>query len=237
MKNIVSGVVIAFLITSSCGMNKVDREVENKVVNELKITELDSTQYKAEMKLNTIFDLMKGEKYEDVLIQYYENQNDILVALDNSEKIYTFHNELIIPIIYWQYDSLEAYKRIVEIHEKDKWYIEMVMKMSGDSINAPEYYYHTLSDLAYAYSRSGERSKAVSQSLQLLEKLERIEDRDSLGYANILHNTAAHLSRVKSYSKAQTLLEKAAKIYKELGMEDSDEYRNTKRRLDELKKY
>lgn len=237
MKNIVLRVVIAFLITSSCGMNKVDREVKNKVVNELKITELDSIQYKAEMKLNTIFDLMKGKKYEDVLIQYYENQNDILVALEHSEKIYTFHNEVIIPIICWQYDSLEAYKRIVEIHEKDKWYIEMVMIMSGDSINAPVYYYHTLSDLAYAYSRSGERSKAVSQSLQLLEKLERIEDRDSLGYANTLHNTAAHLSRVKSYSKAQTLLEKAAKIYKELGMEDSDEYRNTKRRLYELKKY
>lgn len=193
--------------------------------------ETDSLINRSGLILNNVLDLFKEGKYKESLVLYYENQNDVLVALETSEKIYKFHNELMIPVIYNQYDSVEAYRRIAELHEKDKWYIEMVMTSSGDTINAPGYYYSTLNSLSDAYYRTGEYEKAAESSMKLLTALEMHENRDSLGYANVLYNTASYLKKTKSDAKARNLLLKAKKIYEEMGMKESDEYRNTMMRI------
>ena len=56
-----------------------------------------------------------------------------------------------------------------------------------------------------------------------------------IGYANTLHNTGIYHQDAKSYEKALILFQKAHKIYKELGMKDSKELKNSERRIREVK--
>lgn len=224
----ISVIVVLFiaLMLVGCQGKGSKSEADNGVKSET-----DSLFDKSGLILNNILDLFKEGKYKESLDLYYKNQNDVLLALETSEKIYNFHNELMIPLIYNQYDSIEAYRRIAEIHEKDKWYIEMVMTSGGDTINAPNYYYSTLNSLSDAYYRTGEFEKAAESSMKLLRALEIHENRDSLGYANVLYNTAAYLKKIGADGKARDVLLKAKKIYEEMGMKDSDEYRSTMRRI------
>lgn len=222
-------VILVSVLTLFGCKGRVIKIVDDKGVQ----NETDSLINRSGLILNRVLDLFKEGKYKESLVLYYENQNDVLVALETSEKIYKFHNELMIPVIYNQYDSVEAYRRIAELHEKDKWYIEMVMTSRGDTINAPGYYYNTLNSLSDAYFRTGEFEKAAESSMKLLKALEMHENRDSLGYANVLYNTAAFLKKIKSDAKAGNLLLKAKKIYEDLGMKDSEEYKNTMRRINE----
>ena len=228
MKNSVIIILFFALTTFGCQGKGRKSVIENGVKNEF-----DSLFNRAGLILNNILDLYEEGKYMELLELYYNNQNDILIALETSEKIYKFHNELMMPTIYNHYDSVDAYRRIAELHEKDKWYIEMLMYYRGDTINAPTSYYNTLYDLSDAYYRAGNFKKAAESSQNLLRALELHENRDSLGYANVLYNTATYLKKIKDNVKASNLLLKAKQIYEDLGMKDPEEYRNTIRRTKE----
>lgn len=234
MKN--SGLVVllfAFVMAAGC------RERDNKnLVKSVVKTDSDEIVMvfeRATDKLNTFYKLMKEEKYVDAMAFYYDNQADIIIALETSDTIFTFHDRVIIPMLHRLYNSKEAYKREVSIHGLNKLYLESVMEMSYESTNVLNNYMYTLSNLASAYHKSDQIEKAVETSTTLLELLETYEDRDSLGYANTLHNTGIYHQDAKSYEKALTLFEKAHKIYKELDLRNSKEWGNSVRRIKEVK--
>ena len=225
--------MLAFMMAAGCGErgNKSgDKSVADKEGDKFaKLFE------EATAKLNTFNNLMKEQRYVDGMAFYYDNQADILIALETSDKIFTFHDRVIIPRLHRLYKSPEAYLREVSIHELNLFYLESAMKLGNEGESVRDNYMYTLSYLAAAYQKSDQIEKALETSTVLLELLETFEDRDSLGYANTLHNTGIYHQEAKSYEKALTHFEKAHKIYKELGMRNTKEWENSVKRIKEVK--
>lgn len=228
-------VVLLFAFVMAAGCRERDNKNLVKSVVKTDSDEIVMVFERATDKLNTFYKLMKEEKYVDAMAFYYDNQADIIISLETSDTIFTFHDRVIIPMLHRLYNSKEAYMREVSIHELNKLYLESVMEMGYESTDVLNNYMYTLSYLASAYQKSDQIEKAVETSTTLLELLETYEDRDSLGYANTLHNTGIYYQDAKSYEKALILFEKAHKIYKELDMRNSKEWGNSVRRIKEVK--
>ncbi len=224
--------LLAFILAFGC-KERDNKNIENSVVD----TESDeiSMLYKNGMdKLSTFQKLLKDTKFKEALDFYYENQGDIIIALENSEKVISFHQSIIIPLIHRLYESKEAYQRHVSILCMNKLYLESILEMDDKSANVINNYINTLYNLAFAYQQSDDIQKAIETSTSLIGVLESIENKDSLGYANVLHNTAIYYQEAKSYKKALSLFRKANKIYKDLDMVDSEEWENSVKRIKEV---
>lgn len=249
MKTRILVVIVSAFIAASCGQRGDDKGVvsanndsikrstigkiikttnsgltEDSVMNHIAITRKMFEHFR---------ELIKGGKQREALDYYFKNKVDIAIALETSEKIYRFDNEIIIPLIYSQCDSTEAFQKIVQIHEFDKFYIEALMIMEGDKSSVPDIYLRTLADLSFAYLSTNENSKALETSAKMLELLEKNQGRVSLDYANSLFNHASIQIECKLYKEANASLLEAKKIYEKLKMAGTEEYSNTLRRIKE----
>lgn len=243
-------VIVSVFMAASCGQRGVDKEVVfanndsirkstiGKIINITKsgLTEDSVMNHIAVTRkmLDHFRELIKGGKQKEALDYYFKNNVDIAIALETSENIYKFDNEIIIPLIFSHCDSTEGFKKIVQVHEFDKFYIEALMIMKGDESSAPDIYLRTLADLSFAYLSTNEHGKALETSAKMLKLLEKDQGRESLDYANSLYNHASIQIECKLYKEAKSTLLEAKKIYEKLKMAGSKEYSNTLMRIKEI---
>ena len=250
MKTHILIVIVSVFIAASCAQRRDDKGVvsanndsirKSTIGKIIKVTNSGLTEDSVmnhiavtRKMLDHFRELVKGGKQREALDYYFKNNVDIAIALETSENIYRFDNEIIIPLIFSQCDSTEGFQKIVQVHEFDKFYIEALMIMKGAESSVPDIYLRTLADLSFAYLSTNEHSKALETSAKMLELLEKDQGRESLDYANSLYNHASIQIECKLYKEANSTLLEAKKIYEKLKMAGSKEYSNTLTRIKEI---
>ena len=191
--------------------------------------EYKTTTESAKAILSQFSKLVEDKKYKEALELYLKEQGAFFVGLEHSTKIFEFHSDFIIPMLFKYKESAIAYQEAIRILEMELLITEAVIVFSNGN-NIPTHYGKLISDLERLYINVGGYKEAIALTDKVLKYSTNEEERACV------YNNKAYIYRLMGNKTAAIKsAEKAISILKKIDLQDDTVYNNCLKIIADIK--